>query len=83
MSGSLNPANETEPYRFNALAGDRFYFDSQARSGAPNARWRLIDPFGSVVSFTNPFGTLVSSSPLSSDIDTLTLSAERDLHAGG
>ena len=32
VSGNLNPANETDLYRFTALAGERFYFDTQAPS---------------------------------------------------
>ncbi|MDP1667162.1 MAG: CARDB domain-containing protein [Methylobacter sp.] len=47
ISGQLNPANETDIYRFNATAGDQYYFDSQALSNA--AYWRLLDPYGQVV----------------------------------
>src|SRR5262249_16333239 len=43
VSGTLSPANETDLYRFTAAAGDRFFFDVQARSGATGATWRLID----------------------------------------
>src|SRR5262249_51626187 len=45
LSGTLDPANETDLYRFQAAAGDRVFFDTQARSGAGSARWRLLDPF--------------------------------------
>src|SRR3989442_3390608 len=44
VSGTLSPAYETDLYRFSAAAGARFYFDTQARSGADHALWRLIDP---------------------------------------
>src|SRR5262249_43541156 len=62
VSGSLSPANETDLYRFNAAAGDRFFFDAQARTGAPGATWRLIDPYGNVL-FNTGFA----------DVATLTL----------
>src|SRR5262249_18070632 len=39
VSGTLNPANETDLYSFTAAAGDQFFFDVQARSGASQARW--------------------------------------------
>ena len=32
----LTPASETDLYRFTAAAGDRFFFDMQARIGAPS-----------------------------------------------
>src|SRR2546430_11041589 len=32
--------------RFTAAAGDQFLFHVQGRTGAANARWRLVDPFG-------------------------------------
>ena len=51
LSGSFDPANETDLYRFNASAGDRFYFDTLARTNAGNDRWRLVDPFGNVLFF--------------------------------
>src|SRR5262249_58508605 len=67
VSGSLSPANETDLYRFSANAGDRFLFDSQARTGAPGASWRLIDPYGHQV-FNRSFADTISS-----DIGPLTL----------
>ena len=45
VSGVLNPASETEAYRFAAAAGDRFYFDRTVNSGG-DTYWRLLDPFG-------------------------------------
>ncbi|WP_442506615.1 hypothetical protein SH528x_005469 [Novipirellula sp. SH528] len=48
VSGSLDPASETDAYRFNATAGERFYFDSQTAT-PENAYWRLLDPLGRVV----------------------------------
>ena len=35
--GELNPASETDLYRFGAVAGDRFLFDVTDRNGAANA----------------------------------------------
>jgi len=67
VSGSLSVANETDLYRFDAVAGDRFSFDAQARTGALNARWRLADPYGTIL-FNNTFGDTTSS-----DVATLTL----------
>ena len=66
VSGSLSPANETDLYQFDAAAGDRFYFDVQARSGTSSAWWLLIDPYGNVL-FISGFNTT------SGDVDTLTL----------
>jgi hypothetical protein len=55
VSGALTPASETDAYRFDAAAGDRVFLDVTARSGAPNARWRALDPFGNVM-FERDFG---------------------------
>lgn len=48
VSASLNPANETDVYRFTANAGDRVFFDRQAFSPAYSGwvSWRLLDPYG-------------------------------------
>lgn len=48
-SGSLSPAMETDLYRFNAIAGDRFFFDLQASDGTSNTSWQLFDPYGNSV----------------------------------
>ena len=50
VSAQLNPANKTEAYQFNALAGERYYFDFLSLSGnAASATWRLLDPYGNSV----------------------------------
>jgi hypothetical protein len=67
VSGDLTPASKTDLYQFNAAAGDRFFFDAQARTGAPGATWRLIDPYGNIV-----FGTSSFADP-SFDVDVQTL----------
>src|SRR5207248_707599 len=62
VSDTLNPATETDIYKFNvAAANSKFYFDST--TGIGNATWRLIDPFGNILFSTNQ----------STDVDTLTL----------
>ncbi len=48
VQGWLNPANETDVYRFDASAGERFYFDTLGASGG-NTYWRLLDPWGRAV----------------------------------
>ena len=66
VSGILSPGNETDLYSFNVTAGERFFFDVQARTGQ-SARWRLIDPLGNVV-FNDAFDSAANM------VDTLTLS---------
>ncbi|PZQ23763.1 MAG: hypothetical protein DI569_03340 [Sphingopyxis macrogoltabida] len=44
VSGTLAPANETDMFRFEAVAGDRFYF--QNLIGVANANFRIIAPNG-------------------------------------
>ncbi len=63
INGTLDPASETDLYRFRASAGDRFFFDIKTRTNAGNSRWRLADPNGNVV-FTSVF---------SLDVDVVTL----------
>ncbi|MBL8533517.1 MAG: putative Ig domain-containing protein, partial [Betaproteobacteria bacterium] len=48
VSGTLNPASATSVYRFDADAGDRFFFDRQSNSGG-DTYWRLLDPWGRTV----------------------------------
>ncbi len=48
VDGTLDPANETQAYRFTAAAGDKFYFDSLS-SNTQNASWQLVDPHGEQV----------------------------------
>ena len=64
VSDQLAPANETDLLSFTASAGDRFFFDAQARSGAAGSRWRLIDPYGNIL----------FNQSLSADVDTTTVS---------
>ena len=59
VSDSLNPANETNLYRFSANAGDTFYFDLTRSSSAPY--WRLIDPYGGQVWFNSSFSSVAAT----------------------
>ena len=47
VSASLSPANETDGYRFNASAGDRFTL--RVPNGASRGNLKIIDPFGRAV----------------------------------
>ncbi|MEH2565659.1 CARDB domain-containing protein [Bradyrhizobium sp. AZCC 2289] len=66
VSGTLSPGNATNLYKFNASAGDQFYFDQLTGGGYPNY-WRLIDPYGQQV-WSTYFGT-----PYNVDTQTLAL----------
>jgi RHS repeat-associated protein len=48
FSDTLNPADSTNFYQFNADAGDQYAYEHLAGSGAPDAVVRLIDPYGNV-----------------------------------
>src|SRR6266571_3683056 len=56
---TLSPARETDVYRFEATAGERYYFDAQRFTGG-DIFWRLVNPFGKLVfdrtSFANDVG---------------------------
>ena len=65
MSGTLSPANSTQLYRFNASAGERFFFDGSFSGG--DTRWRLIDPYGRT--YWGPTG-------MNSDVDVTALAYE-------
>src|SRR5207249_10538438 len=54
ITSTLNPANETDAYRFTAAAGAKVYFDYISSSGLPNGYWRCIDPYRNVL-FANYF----------------------------
>ncbi len=49
VNGTLDPANETEAYRFHASAGDRYSFQWISHTGIPNSYQRLYDPLGNLV----------------------------------
>ncbi len=56
VSGTLNPANSSQFYQFNAAAAQAFYFARLSGSGGSSGdRWRLIDPYGNML-FSNPLG---------------------------
>ncbi len=55
-----HPANATDLYRFDASAGDRFFFLYVGSSGIPNTYWRLIDPYDNILfsrNFNSSAGT--------------------------
>jgi RHS repeat-associated protein len=57
VSDTLNPANSTNFYQFNASAGQSFYFAQLSSSGGSGFTWwRLIDPYGNVL-FSNVLST--------------------------
>ena len=62
VSGLLDPANSTRMFRFDAEAGERFYFDMRSVANG-NGSWRLLDPNGNQVWFTG----------IGSDVDVQTL----------
>jgi hypothetical protein len=45
---SVTPANGVSVYRFDATAGERYYFDANNTSYI-NGYWKVVDPFGRVV----------------------------------
>ena len=51
VSGTLNPGSSANAYKFDATAGDRFFFDFISASST--VYWRLVDPYGREVLFTN------------------------------
>jgi len=61
FGGDLNPPNETDFYRFNAVAGQAFYCDVSAASDVNNSLFRLVDPFGHVVFTSNDLRDHVST----------------------
>jgi hypothetical protein len=69
VTGVLAPGNATDIYRFNANAGDVFYFDQQSASSG-NTYWRLIDPYGQQVWF-NSFGDVATQAMRSTGTYTL------------
>ena len=62
VSGTLSPGSEAKFYKFDATAGERFFFDQQAQSGI-SSTWRLIGPSGNQL-FHSDFNT---------DVDTMSL----------
>ena len=62
VSGTLSPGSQAEIYRFDAAAGERFYFDRQTQSGT-SAQWRLLAPNGRQLFRTD----------FNSDVDTFEL----------
>ncbi|MEL7496446.1 MAG: putative Ig domain-containing protein [Planctomycetota bacterium] len=74
FDGELATPSETDMYRFDANAGDAFYFDVVTSSDDRNTQFKLIDPYGQVV-FISSRLTDVSSTTLPSS-GTYTLLVE-------
>ena len=66
FSGTLNPANETDAYRFDVVGGEKLFFDVTANNNFASARWRLLDPYLNLV-FERDFANT------GSDVGPLTL----------
>ena len=66
FSGTLNPANETDAYRFDVVGGEELFFDVTANNNFASARWRLLDPYLNLV-FERDFANT------GSDVGPLTL----------
>jgi hypothetical protein len=49
FSGELAPSNETDLYRFEAIAGDALVFSSNGSFSAGIPIWHVIDPYGQPV----------------------------------
>jgi large repetitive protein len=80
-AGVLNPASQTDAYRFEAQAGDRFFFDRRAQSGG-DTYWRLLDPWGRPVWGPTGFGSDVDVTTLAFD-GTYTLLIEGRYYVAG
>ena len=81
VSSVLNPANQSDAYRFEAKAGDRFFFDRREQSGG-DTYWRLLDPFGRPLWGPTSFGSDVDVTTLPYD-GTYTLLIEGRYYVGG
>ncbi|MEM7312290.1 MAG: LamG-like jellyroll fold domain-containing protein [Planctomycetota bacterium] len=71
FSGELTIPNETDMYRFDANAGDEFFFDVEAASDTSNTEYKLIDPFGEVVFESSSLNDQASTTVPSSGTYTL------------
>ena len=49
LERTLTPGNETDVYWFDAVAGERFYFDRVSFSGGYYTDWQLLDPAGNTL----------------------------------
>src|SRR5438128_7559673 len=61
---ALIPSGETDVYRFDSTAGDRYYSDAQPVTGGAEIYGRLVDPYGKLV---------VDRTSLANDVGILTL----------
>jgi hypothetical protein len=68
VESTLSPSRESELYRFEAQAGERFYFDAQRVTGAADIYWRLVNPYGKVVFDRTAFGDVGNPSLLTLEL---------------
>ena len=64
VTGTLDPGSQTRIYGLDVNAGDRFFFDRQSQ-GPGTVYWRLIDPYGGQLfwsNFTTDVGNLTLTS---------------------
>ncbi len=63
VSGSVNPASETDLYAFDAVAGERFFFDRQGTASTGSLWMRLLDPNGTQIAnqYYNDLDTFVAN----------------------
>ena len=65
VSGQLDPANETDAYRFSVAAGQRFFIVRLSNGG--DIYWRLLDPYGR---------TVVDRTQMNNDLGEVTLAVD-------
>ena len=80
VQAMLTPGTEADLYRFDAVAGDQFFFDRQSLDVGGHLRWTLIDPQGVLVfgrreTIQGPFftGEFFAGMAEFDDIETQTL----------
>ncbi len=81
LAGALDPAIETDLFKFTATAGDRLFYDFLSHTGLASATLRLAAPDGSIVSTGSLAGDReIDSLPQSG---TYTVLTEGDIAAAG
>ena len=59
-SGTINPANETDAYRFTGAAGDQISITKETGNGAGSVFLRILDPSGRLLAAPSYFGGTTS-----------------------
>ncbi|GAB5443698.1 MAG: hypothetical protein Fues2KO_40470 [Fuerstiella sp.] len=90
FSNTIDPANETHLYQFDANAGDVLYFRVEAASDVNNTLYKLLDPFGRriftsndlrdfgplTIDFTGSHTLLVEAWRANTGVDTYTINVQ-------